>query len=916
MGLSKSSATILANNHWSCNDCLSEILPFINSTLDDETAPRGRPRDKFKVRCHSCKGWSYTAIRNVSVCGWCDNTVHSKCYRHDLGCNSCCEDIIPGYNTSCTALNDNYSASSHGAMYNPYDRTHIINSIGEKIDECENSELWNSVSDMLLKCDYKLPLNVKPAKANELKIFSLNVRSLYKSITNFQEEISTYMKYDILSFNETNCVADKLPNGIHDLLLDDFHEPILQNPVRKSGKGGGLAIYINKRVCNPEQIEIFSPNYQANEADSQCGEFQFLKIHKCKGYNQTKIIVNVYRSPSKKVDNFTSLLDRILKGLDRHARKHIVLTGDFNIDLIKYDRDLSSQNLITVLEKYGFLQLVSRPTRITDHSATLIDHVYTNCIENIVSCNVLTVDIPDHLATLTTLSLGSATQQREKVGVNRKKGNVKLRLFNEANNLKFKNLIASETWGEVHSEESAEAKYNKFSEIYTELYDQAYPLKNKGPRRKNERRDPKPWILPWLEDACARRQNLLYLKVKYPTTINISAHYKYDKFCNKHIDKAKKKYYKKFFDDHIDNSKKQWQLINGLLNRGPKRRESIRLKDEHGSLLSNNLGVADRFNDYFSKIASNIKSQISARQTFDPGGFEQFLTEPISTPINLTRVTSGEIHDIISKFKNKATLDTKIGPMKIANSDFRFTQTLADIINKSFNQGIFPSSLKRARVVPIHKGGCKTDVANYRPISLLSSFSKIYEKLMHIRVLNFLDKNGSLFESQYGFRPGMSCEHAILNAQNSLLHSLNNKQIAVLLLIDYSKAFDVIEHPILLKKLEHYGIKGKALEWFESYLSGRHQFVSVNDVDSSLKPIHYGVPQGSTLGPLLFIIYINDLPLISNLAKFILYADDANIIVTGNSEEEVQAKITSISNLLVKWVDSNGLALNLKKPSS
>ena len=251
--------------------------------------------------------------------------------------------------------------------------------------------------------------------------------------------------------------------------------------------------------------------------------------------------------------------------------------------------------------------------------------------------------------------------------------------------------------------------------------------------------------------------------------------------------------------------------------------------------------------------------------------------------------------------------------MKIANCDFAFTHTLAYVINSSFSQGIFPSSLKKARVVPIHKGGTKIDVANYRPISLLSSFSKIYEKLMHIRVLDFLDSNGSLFENQYGFRPGMSCEHAILNAQNSILHSLNNKQIAVLLLLDYSKAFDVIEHPILLQKLEHYGIKGIALKWFQSYLSDRQQSVSVNGVDSSPEVINYGVPQGSILGPLLFIIYINDLPYISNLAKFILYADDANIIVTGYSEEEVQAKLKQITTLLVKWVDSNGLALNLKK---
>ena len=165
---------------------------------------------------------------------------------------------------------------------------------------------------------------------------------------------------------------------------------------------------------------------------------------------------------------------------------------------------------------------------------------------------------------------------------------------------------------------------------------------------------------------------------------------------------------------------------------------------------------------------------------------------------------------------------------------------------------------------------------------------------MHTRVLEFLDKNGSLFESQYGFRPGMSCEHALLNAQNSILHYLGRKQIAVLLLLDYSKAFDLLEHKILLKKLEHYGIRGIALSWFDSYLHDRHQFVTVNGVDSSPKTINYGIPQGSILGPLLFVIYINELPGISDLAKFILYADDANIIVTGHNEEEIQSKLSML----------------------
>ena len=820
-----------------------------------------------------------------------------------------------GFNTNCIDLNDNYCTDSGKISFNPYHRDCLVNDIGDKLDDQEVcSDYWNELSQFLQRCEYKQLAHVKSANRNELKIFSLNVRSLHNNISYFREEIDTYSKFDILSFNETNCTLNKLPNGITDLLLENFYEPFQQDPVRKTGRGGGLAIYVNRRVCNLEQIESFRPTFEG-DGDLN-GEFQFVKIHNCKGSNKTKLLVNVYRSPSRSIDKFTEILDNILRSLDRHSRKHIVFNGDYNVDLVKHEKDVAGQNLIAVYEKYGFVQLVSRPTRVTDHSATLIDHVYTNDLLNTLSCHVLTVNVSDHLATLTTLTLGGTAGRRTMSSESEKVPS--FRRFNASAHAEFKRKIESETWSEVHREINANDQYDKFSEIYSKHYDQAYPEMKSGPKRKNERRDPKPWILPWLEDACARRQRLYHDKIKVSSATNIAAYKKIDKFCNKHINLAKTKYYKNFFEEYRDNSKKQWQLINSLLNRNVKHSGPIKLRDESGNILSSHSDVSAKFNEYFSNIASNIKSQISARQTFDPGGFEDFLqdgrrTDTGLSSIELRPVTPSEINKVIKKFKNKATLDTKIEPMKLANLDTKFTDILAVIINSSFSEGIFPNALKSARVVPIHKGGSKTEVTNYRPISLLSSFSKIYEKLMHSRVLEFLDSNGSLFESQYGFRPGMSCEHALLNAQNNILHSLNSKQISVLLLLDYSKAFDVIEHPILLKKLEHYGIKGTALKWFESYLSGRHQFVAVGGEDSRPRAIQFGVPQGSILGPLLFVIYINDLPNITNLAKFILYADDANIIVTGYTEEEVQYKLNQITSLLIKWVDSNGLALNLKK---
>ncbi len=194
---------------------------------------------------------------------------------------------------------------------------------------------------------------------------------------------------------------------------------------------------------------------------------------------------------------------------------------------------------------------------------------------------------------------------------------------------------------------------------------------------------------------------------------------------------------------------------------------------------------------------------------------------------------SGEVHQIIKNFKNKATLDCKISTLKIANSNFKFTEALCKIINRSFEEGCFPRQLKNARVVPIHKGGAKTSVSNYRPISLLNSFSKVYEKIMHNRLLNFIEHNSSLYDSQYGFRPGRSCEHAILNAQNILLNSLSQNKVSLLLLIDYSKAFDMVDHQVLLRKLEHYGIRGTVLAWMKSYLENRTQYVTIDGTDSS-----------------------------------------------------------------------------------
>ncbi|MCP4489717.1 MAG: reverse transcriptase family protein, partial [Gammaproteobacteria bacterium] len=211
------------------------------------------------------------------------------------------------------------------------------------------------------------------------------------------------------------------------------------------------------------------------------------------------------------------------------------------------------------------------------------------------------------------------------------------------------------------------------------------------------------------------------------------------------------------------------------------------------------------------------------------------------------------------------------------------------------------------------KSGSRTDITNYRPISLLSCFSKIFEKVMQARLVKHLKLRNILYASQYGFSAGHSCEHALLEAQHKILRALERKRVTALLLLDFSKAFDAVSHETLLHKLEHYGVRGLCLSWFKSYLTDRRQYVHVNNCNSTEQSLKYGVPQGSILGPVLFIIYINDMPSISPLAHFIFFADDANLIISADTYEQLNEVVNIVLKYVENWVANNGLMLNAGK---
>ena len=274
----------------------------------------------------------------------------------------------------------------------------------------------------------------------------------------------------------------------------------------------------------------------------------------------------------------------------------------------------------------------------------------------------------------------------------------------------------------------------------------------------------------------------------------------------------------------------------------------------------------------------NVADEITKTIPKTPQSPLDHLSNRTSNALFLTPVTFIEVNDLINTLNPSKSVGPNSIPIKLLkNLGSSVSPLVALLVNQSFQSGVFPVKLKIAKVITPFKKGNPELPSNYRPISLLPIFSKIFEKLMYRRLFRFLEVHNVLYSLQFGFQENHSIDHALVSLTEAIRNTLDNKRFGCGIFIDLQKTFDTVNHEILLSKLEHYGVRGCALEWFRSYLSDRKQYVSVNGSSSNLLPITCGVPKGSVIGPLLFLIYINDLPNASKKLNLYLFADDTNI---------------------------------------
>lgn len=687
--------------------------------------------------------------------------------------------------------------------------------------------------------------------------------------------------------DELRCILQTIPNTVHVILLTEtwirteLQAQRLQLPnythyynYRTNSAGGGVSAYVHNNIKHSlsESKYIGGNNYL------------WVKLEKF------ALEVGVVYNPGH--TDFNEFLKEYEYQLEQ--RRRAIVFGDFNVDLLSKEKKTKQYKQLLKESGHRIINKVSKKfcTREGQTRKSILDHISTNLKKD--NFHMITIDSPfsDHKQIYLEIK---KVKPPPKISTT----------YKAINYTKLQSTVERRRFQEVTDD------YTTLERKIKHCIKDSEEIKTKILNRPQD-----DWINRNIISEINER-NILWVELKKkPNNEILKTDFKKKSYeVTKLIQDTRDSYYYNKFTQNSKNPRKMWNLVNTLAvnkiqqNCAPPTLifDSREIKDPYK--------ICDTFNEYFSSIGQHLASLI-------PKNFHDQRKEALPLPnvsqrlqmASLKPCSEQEILNIISHLDSNCSVGLDgINTKTIKCLKYVISNKLADCFNRLFDDGNFPDTLKVAKVTPVYKSGSKTDPGNYRPISVLPVLSKILEKLLHTRLQNYLDSINYISKQQYGFRPKSNTLTATIDLVTKIKQNIDKKNIVLGIFVDLKKAFDTVSHELLLQKLEFLGITGKALQMFKSYLTQRSQIVKINSFQSKSLPITCGIPQGSILGPLLFLIYINNIQELGLNGHITLYADDTCLFYFGSSIHNLILKAQEDLNILQNWFQNNLLTINISK---
>lgn len=680
--------------------------------------------------------------------------------------------------------------------------------------------------------------------------------------------------------HETHCsvfaltetwLNESIPNSL--VNIDDYQ--IFRRD--RGSLGGGLLIYVHKNI-KAEQLQCnINLNYPG---------FEQLWINLICGKKAKIAVAAVYR-PNHISTQCLQDLDAMIRHVQLNITNDIVVLGDFNINILSESPTRTLLN--NLLNDLSLTQLINEPTRITENTATCIDLIIVNNSLPVHCSDTVECSLSDHWAVSCSIDQNLSTNSSFKRII---------RDFSNFNSAEFNSDLEGLNWNRIYYLTDINDKVAYYNSCILNIFNKHAPYKlitiNNVKRAK-----------PWFTFTLRKLRNIKINAFNRYKRTHLDAHKRYycdvRNYYNFALREEKKQFYNNVISKHIKNPKKLWPALKQSIPSGLQKQGHVSL-----NLMAYD---ANAFNDYFTDSVQSFNLQP------DQSYLLNFFTKNYDEKtFSYSPVTENTVQTFMFKQKPSAIGSDHISAKMMQLCSRFCVLPLTHIINYSFDNGIVPDSWKTSVSVPIPKNNTPRTVCDFRNISLQCVQSKIAESILQEQMRSYID--AILPPQQSAFRQNYSTTTLCVSVVDDILKEYDRGNITALVMLDMTKAFDCLNHDLLLAKLSHYGFNAGILSWFSSYFSNRKQYVRLDEFHiSDLREVRSGVPQGSILGPLLFNLYIADLSRSFESSKFYLYADDIQLFSSFNNENAQQC-ISSLNSDLDNvniWARQNCLRLNPSK---